>query len=196
MYKHICYILFYFFSSSISFSQNVFFSKLADSTLSLTKQDVVYDPAYFKIPYPNGDVPAHIGVCTDVVIRAYRKLGVDLQKQVHEDMTKNFSIYPTKWGMKNTDKNIDHRRVLNLMQFFTNKDAAVKVSEDPNEYLPGDVVCWDLGEGVTHIGMVIKQKSIDNERHAIVHNIGNGQIIEDCLFKYKIIGHYRYKPKV
>ncbi|MEQ1733316.1 MAG: DUF1287 domain-containing protein [Bacteroidia bacterium] len=172
--------------------QNKFSLQLADSVVSLTKQKVVYDPTYFNIKYPNGDVPAGKGVCTDVVIRAYRKMGVDLQKNVHEDMKNNFSKYPKTWGLKHTDPNIDHRRVPNLMVYFAKYGTVKSTSTKPQNYLPGDIVCWNLGGVVTHIGMVSNKKSKDNKRYLMVHNIGAGQVLEDCLFSYKIIGHYQY----
>lgn len=166
---------------------------LSQCALELTKQKVTYDPSYFSIDYPNGDVPKDKGVCTDVVIRAYRKMGVDLQKEVHEDMKANFSSYPKIWGLKNTDKNIDHRRVPNLITFFKRKGAEKPISEIASDYKPGDIVCWNLGGAITHIGIVVDKKSIDDKRNLIVHNIGSGQVLEDCLFDFKIIGHYRYK---
>ena len=180
-------------TANLAFGQTDFFAQLADSALSLTYQKVQYDPSYFKISYPNGDVPADKGVCTDVIIRAYRKMGMDLQKEVHEDMKANFRKYPQKWGLSNPDKNIDHRRVPNLMTFFARHGTVKKISQDANDYLPGDIVCWNLGGAVTHIGIVINQKSADGKRHLIVHNIGGGQVVEDCLFDYTIIGHYMYK---
>ena len=174
-------------------AQNTFYDKLSDAALSLTEQKVFYDPAYVKIPYPNGDVPADKGVCTDVVIRAYRKLGIDLQKEVHEDMQAHFSQYPKSWGMSRTDKNIDHRRVGNLMTFFARYGHVKKITNDPKDYQPGDIVAWNLGGGLTHIGIVVNQKSADGKRYMIVHNIGAGQVVEDSLFEYKIIGHYQYQ---
>lgn len=178
---------------NISFAQtNVNEISLSGSALELTKQIVTYDPSYFSIGYPNGDVPSGKGVCTDVVIRAYRKLGVDLQKEVHEDMKTNFNAYPKIWGLKSTDKNIDHRRVPNLMAFFKRKEAEEIITDNPKDYLPGDVVCWNLGGAITHIGIVVDKKSKDGKRNLIVHNIGAGQVLEDCLFNFKIIGHYRY----
>ena len=185
-----------FFITVLSFNSKAesdFFVRLADSALTLAKQVVVYDPTYYKIPYPNGDVPAGKGVCTDVIIRAYRKLGIDLQKEVHEDMQAHFSLYPKIWGMTHTDKNIDHRRVPNLMTFFSRKGTIKVMSTEPKDYLPGDIVCWNLGGAVTHIGMVVKTKSSDGKRYKMVHNIGAGQVVDDCLFNYKIIGHYRYQ---
>ncbi|MAN29345.1 DUF1287 domain-containing protein [Mesonia oceanica] len=166
---------------------------LAEAALELTKQEVTYDPSYFSIDYPNGDVPVDKGVCTDVVIRAYRKTGIDLQQLVHEDMKAHFHQYPNHWGLTTTDKNIDHRRVPNLMTFFSRKGAEQAITQNPNDYLPGDVVAWSLGGGLTHIGIVVNKKSRDGKRNLIVHNIGNGQVLEDCLFTYKIIGHYRYR---
>jgi uncharacterized protein YijF (DUF1287 family) len=186
-------ILIYLYTVSSSFGQANFYSKLADSSLTLTKQIVKYDPAYVQIKYPMGDVAANKGVCTDVVIRAYRKLNIDLQKEVHEDMNANFAKYPKIWGRTETDKNIDHRRVPNLMTFFTRNGIVKQITKVAKDYLPGDVVCWNLGGAVTHIGIVSNKKSFDNKRYLIVHNIGRGQVLEDCLFKFKIIGHYRYK---
>lgn len=167
-------------------------TKLSKAAKSIVDKNIVYDPAYFVIDYPNGDVPKSVGVCTDVVIRAYRKLGIDLQKEVHEDMKKNFSIYPKKWKLKSTDKNIDHRRVPNLMTFFARKGKVLPISSNPEDYKNGDIVCWNLGGAITHIGIVINHKSNDGKRNLIVHNIGSGQVIEDVLFSYTIIGHYSY----
>ncbi len=172
--------------------QTDFYTQLADSAEVLTKQTVYYDPSYFQLVYPNGDVPAGKGVCTDVVVRAYRKLGIDLQKEVHEDMQSNFGKYPKNWGMSQPDKNIDHRRVPNLMTFFSRHGAVKDLLQDPKTYLPGDIVCWNLGGGITHIGIVSNRKSTDGQRHLMVHNIGAGQVLEDCLFSYKVIGHYLY----
>ena len=138
-------------------------------------------------------MPSDKGVCTDVIIRAYRKLGIDLQKEIHEDMSANFDSYPTNWGLSKPDKNIDHRRVPNLMNFFAEYGTKEELSLNPRDYSPGDIVCWDLGGSVTHIGVVVKNKSQDVQRHLVVHNIGAGQVLEDCLFDFEIIGHYRYK---
>lgn len=179
--------------ATTSFAQSATALKLSDATISLTKDKVVYDPAYFKIAYPNGDVPADRGVCTDVVIRAYRKLGTDLQKEVHEDMKANFRLYPKNWGMKTTDRNIDHRRVPNLMVFFGRKGTKKPMTKNAADYLPGDIVCWDLNGRQLHIGLVINKKSADGKRYLMVHNIGSGQVVEDILFAWKIIGHYTYK---
>lgn len=174
-------------------AQNPFAQKLSDAALSLIKNKVTYDPAYFVITYPNGDVPADKGVCTDVVIRAYRKLGTDLQKEVHEDMAKNFSKYPKTWGLKKPDTNIDHRRVPNLQVFFAKFGKSKSIETKPELYIPGDIVTWILPGNLTHIGMVVNRKSADGKRYQIVHNIGKGQVMEDCLFKFKITGHYQYQ---
>ena len=167
--------------------------KLSAAALSLTKDKVEYDPAYFSIKYPNGDVPADKGVCTDVVIRAYRKLGIDLQKAVHEDMASHFSIYPKIWGLKKTDTNIDHRRVPNLMTFFSRHGKKKPLSPKGADYQPGDIVTWNLEGNLTHIGIVVNKLSDDKQRYLIVHNIGRGQELSDCLFEYAITGHYSYE---
>ncbi|MCU4155041.1 DUF1287 domain-containing protein [Carboxylicivirga sp. A043] len=188
----ICFTLFVLVVSQQLLSQSSFQLQLADSTLTLTRQKVIYDPSYFSLDYPNGDVPADRGVCTDVVIRAYRKFNIDLQQLVHEDMCDNFELYPKNWGLTSPDKNIDHRRVPNLMVFFSRFGKELTISQNPHDYLPGDIVCWDLGRGLTHIGIVINHKSADGIRYLIVHNIGAGQVVEDCLFSFKMIGHYRF----
>ncbi len=175
------------------FAQEGFTRRLSDAAIALTNDEVAYDPSYFSIGYPNGDVPKGKGVCTDVVIRAYRKLGVDLQKEVHEDMKAFFDEYPKFWGLSRTDKNIDHRRVPNLMKFFERHGEVKPLSNKALDYAPGDIVAWNLGGGTTHIGIVVDKKSADNERYLISHNIGNGQELSDCLFSYKIIGHYSFK---
>ncbi len=174
------------------FAQN-FYLKLSNAALQLTKDQVTYDPTYFKLKYPNGDVPADKGVCTDVVIRAYRKLGIDLQKEVHEDMVKNFKKYPKKWGLKSPDSNIDHRRVPNLMVFFSRYGKVKPISTKPEDFAPGDIVTWDLDGGLTHIGLVVNRKSADGKRYMIVHNIGAGQVMQDCLFSFKMTGHYQFQ---
>jgi uncharacterized protein YijF (DUF1287 family) len=167
--------------------------RLSDAAITLTKDKVVYDPGYFSISYPNGDVPKGKGVCTDVVIRAYRKLGIDLQKEVHEDMKKNFSKYPQKWGLKKTDPNIDHRRVPNLQVFFTRFGKSLEVTDKASDYKTGDLVTWMINDKMPHIGIVTNRKSADGKRNLIVHNVGAGQVLEDCLFQYKITGHYQFK---
>ncbi|PUA30326.1 MAG: DUF1287 domain-containing protein [Cellvibrio sp. 79] len=167
---------------------------LIDAAIKQTKDDVTYNGAYFKIAYPMGDVPAEYGVCTDVVIRAYRKLGVDLQQLVHEDMRGNFSLYPAKrnWGQTKTDTNIDHRRVPNLQTFFTRHGKKLAVTNKPEDYQTGDLVTWILPGNLPHIGIVTDKLSADGQRLLIVHNIGAGPKLEDMLFDYPISGHYRY----
>lgn len=191
MRKYLFILIFIILHHNVAAQFN-FYDSLSRAALQLTKQKVSYDPAYFSIAYPNGDVPADKGVCTDVIIRAYRMLGIDLQKEVHEDMRANFVLYPKLWGLTRPDKNIDHRRVPNLMTFFSRHGEVKTISNKASDYLPGDIVCWNLGGGTTHIGIVVDQKSADGQRNLIVHNIGAGQVLADCLFDYKIIGHYRY----
>jgi uncharacterized protein len=151
-----------------------------------------YDPAYVKINYPGGDVPTKTGVCSDVLVRAFRKAGVDLQKEVHEDMVQGWYSYPKKWGANGPDSNIDHRRVLNLMTYFNRKGKSLPISNKGADYFPGDVVAWDLGGGMDHIGMVSNLWSESDRRWLIVHNIGAGARVENVLFAWKITGHYRY----
>jgi uncharacterized protein len=175
-------------------AQTTFADRLNGAAIELTRDQVTYDPSYFIIPYPNGDVPEGRGVCTDVVIRTYRKLGIDLQKEVHEDMKANFNKYPKNWGLSKPDPNIDHRRVPNLMVFFARHGESLPISQDPSNYRAGDIVCWNLGGAITHIGLVVTERSSDGLRPMIVHNIGGGQVMEDVLFAYRVIGHYRYSP--
>lgn len=167
-------------------------SKLVSATFSQIGQTKYYDPAYTLIAYPGGDVPIERGVCTDVVIRAFRAVGLDLQKLVHEDMRANFAAYPKQWGLKRPDPNIDHRRVPNLMTFFKRQGKEIPVSKEARDYRPGDVVAWRLPSGLLHIGVVSDRKSGDPDRFLAVHNIGAGAQLEDILFAYEIIGHYRY----
>ncbi|HSK42373.1 MAG TPA: DUF1287 domain-containing protein [Candidatus Binatia bacterium] len=169
-----------------------FLSKLSAAALDRTQHAIRYDPAYVRLPYPGGDVPADSGVCTDEVIRAYRAVGIDLQKEVHEDMAANFSAYPRKWGRREPDSNIDHRRVPNLMVFFSRKGEVLPITGRAEDYSPGDLVTWELGGGLTHIGMVVDRKTPFTRRYMIVHNIGAGPKMEDVLFDWKITGHYRY----
>lgn len=157
-----------------------------------TAHEVEYDGSYFKLDYPNGDVPPEKGVCTDEVIRSYRALAIDLQKEVHEDMSANFSRYPTKFGLTKTDTNIDHRRVPNLRVFFERKGKSLPITDAATDYRPGDIVTWDLNDSQTHIGIVVDAPSATPGRFMIMHNIGQGPKIEDILFSWKITGHYRY----
>ncbi len=151
-----------------------------------------YDPSYKSLKYPGGDVPMKTGVCTDVVVRTFRKFGHDLQKRVHEDMKSNFKKYPQNWGLKRPDKNIDHRRVPNLMCYFKRQGFQLKVTDVAKNYQAGDLVVWDLGGGVLHIGVVSDTETVDGIP-MIIHNVGSGAKEESLLFDYKIIGHYRYQ---
>jgi uncharacterized protein YijF (DUF1287 family) len=169
-----------------------FSDKLVNAALERTKHKVTYDGSYRKIAYPNGDVPDNIGVCSDVVIRAYRQVGIDLQKEVHEDMKGNFSLFPKNWGLKRTDTNIDHRRVPNLQVFFRRHGAELPVSKDPGHYLPGDLVTWTVQGSLPHIGIVSDSKAMLGRRPLMIHNIGRGPVLEDMLFEYPITGHYRF----
>lgn len=153
---------------------------------------ISYDPAYEKIGYPNGDVPIDRGVCTDVVIRALRKVGVDLQVLVHDDKKKSPDAYPREWGNIPPDPNIDHRRVPNLMTFFRRQRKEVAMTHNGIDYLPGDIVVWRLPSGLLHVGMVTDQFVPGTDRPLMVHNIGHGAQCEDALFKFTLVGHYRW----
>lgn len=167
---------------------------LISAASAQTTENITYNGAYFRITYPMGDIPAQYGVCTDVVIRAYRKLGIDLQQLVHEDIRHNFSRYPAKkiWGQTKPDANIDHRRVPNLQTFFSHHGKKLAVTNNGADYQPGDLVTWMLPGNLPHIGLVTDQYSADGQRPLIIHNIGAGPKLEDRLFAYPITGHYRY----
>ncbi|WP_426369683.1 DUF1287 domain-containing protein [Pseudocolwellia sp. HL-MZ7] len=185
-------ILFALDTQAVSFEDDI-----VSALLERTTHNVSYDGAYLSIPYPNGDVPDNIGVCTDVLIRSYRELGTDLQKLVHEDMLDNFNLYPSKriWGLSRTDKNIDHRRVPNLQAFFSRHGEVLNISDDAKDYKTGDIVSWVLPGNLPHIGVIINRVSAQSGNPLIVHNIGRGPKVEDMLFNYKITGHYRYVPE-
>lgn len=163
---------------------------LVTAAVSQIGRTTLYDPAYVRLAYPGGDVPIDRGVCTDVIIRAFRAIGIDLQLAVHEDMVRHFSSYP-RTGRSTPDANIDHRRVKNLAVFFNRSGAAVPVTQRPSDYLPGDVVMWDVG-GLAHTGLVADALAPGTDRHTIVHNIGDGTQMEDILFEFPITGHFRY----
>ena len=165
---------------------------VVDAARGQVNVTTIYDPAYVQLAYPGGDVPRDRGVCTDVVIRAFRAAGVDLQQAVHEDMRRAFKAYPRRWGLSRPDTNIDHRRVPNLMVYFERQGKSVEIGSDSAEYLAGDLVTWDLGGGVPHIGVVTADVDPASNRRLIVHNIGQGAKLEDVLFSWKITGHYRY----
>ncbi len=178
-----------------SFALN-FEEELVQAALERTEHKIQYDGSYYKIGYPNGDVPSHIGVCTDVVIRSYRAIGTDLQQLVHKDMSRNFEQYPSKriWGMRSTDRNIDHRRVPNLQMFFTRHGKKLPISDKGQDYNPGDIVTWMLPGNLPHVGIVTDERSPSSGNPLIVHNIGSGPQLEDMLFSFEITGHYRYVP--
>ncbi len=171
-----------------------FEEQLSDVAISIIDENIEYDPSYFAIKYPNGDIPKNKGVCTDVVIRSYRKLNIDLQKEVHEDLKTNFSKYPNlkKWGLTKPDTNIDHRRVPNLEIFFSRKGQKVKITNNSDDYKVGEIITWMINNKLPHIGIITNKKSLDGKRPMIVHNVGNGQVLQDCLFSYEIVGHYKY----
>jgi uncharacterized protein YijF (DUF1287 family) len=171
-----------------------FARRLVAAAVAQTRQRVAYDGSYRRIPYPGGDVPASIGVCTDVVVRAYRALGIDLQQRVHEDMRRAFAAYPRLWGMRGPDPNIDHRRVPNLQAYFRRRGAERSIArQDATSYAPGDLVTWMLPGNLPHIGIVSGQRTADGTRPLIVHNIGRGPEVEDMLFTYPITGVYRWR---
>jgi hypothetical protein len=180
-------------SSTRTNPREEFRDKLVAAAIERTKHSVKYVSQYVHLDYPGGDVPADTGVCSDEIIRAYRAVGIDLQKEVHEDMVKNWTEYPpkTKWHQEHPDPSIDHRRVPNLMVFFGRKGESLPISLRADDYSPGDLVTWDLGGDVPHIGILVNVKSTEG-RPLIVHNIGQGPKMEDVLFSWKITGHYRY----
>jgi hypothetical protein len=172
-------------------ADSAFFERLAAAAVEQSQHKVRYDPSYFQISYPNGDVPESIGVCTDVVIRAYRRVGLDMQKLVHDDILSS----PRSYGITRADASIDHRRVPNLMRFFKRQGAVLPVSGSAGDYHPGDVVAWRLAPGLTHIGVVVWKPDSNAVAPLVVHNIGRngrGPDLEDCLFNWPVIGHYRY----
>jgi uncharacterized protein YijF (DUF1287 family) len=170
--------------------------KLVAAAIERTRHDVTYDGSYHRLAYPMGDVPATIGVCTDVVIRAYRaSLGIDLQQSVHEDMKQAFGEYPKIWGLGRPDPNIDHRRVPNLETFLKRHGETLPITDDPDDYRPGDLVTWRLtGTGLPHIGIVTDRRAPITGNPIIAHNIGRGPELSDMLFDYRISGHFRYFP--
>lgn len=170
---------------------------LSNAAIARTRHRIRYDGRYIPISYPMGDVPANMGVCTDVVVRSYRRLGIDLQRLVHEDMSRAFYAYPnlSKWRLTAPDPNIDHRRVHNLRAFFTRNGQRLPVTNNPRDYRPGDLVTWSLGGDQGHIGIVVNRRSpVDPNRYMIVHNIAHGTKMEDVLFNWPITGHFRYFP--
>lgn len=184
------FCVFFAHASSQTSAHDAFVRTLVAAAVERTHHSVRYVSSYVAIPYPGGDVPQDTGVCTDEIIRSYRAVGIDLQKEVHEDMAHHFDVYPHKW-LQHPDTNIDHRRVPNLMVFFSRKGMSLPITQHAEDYSAGDIVAWDLGGGITHIGIVVDQKGRSG-RYMLVHNIGRGPQMEDVLFDWKIIGHYRY----
>ena len=176
------------------FAQGMLAAKFVHAAAGLENKSVSFDGSYRRIGYPFGDVPANIGVCADVVVRAYRAIGVDLQRLVHEDMARNFSLYPKLWGLHRPDTNIDHRRVPNLRTFFKRQGESLKITDDAHDYRAGDLVIWNLNPqgSLPHIGIITSKRTADGARPLIMHNMGGGQVFEDILFTYKITGHFRY----
>ena len=165
--------------------------RIVDAARIQIGKTIFYDPSYRVLGYPNGDVPMNRGVCTDVVIRAFRSaLNMDLQQLVHEDMKRNFSRYPQKWGLKRPDKNIDHRRVPNLETFLKRQGWSLKVTDSRADYLPGDLVTGIVPPHLPHI-MIVSDKKNRNGRPLVIHNIGSGVLEEDRLFEFELTGHYR-----
>lgn len=170
--------------------------KLADDLVKAARERTdrheIYDGSYRRIGYPMGDVPDDRGVCTDLVIRAYRSLGVDLQVLIQEDMARHFTAYPTTWGMRRPDRNIDHRRVPNIQVFLARTGASLPVSKIPQDYLAGDLVTWMLPGNLPHIGIISDGAVNGTRRPKVIHNIGAGPVEDDILFVYRVTGHYRY----
>ena len=191
--RPVTFILAFFIFHSTAFGDEMS-EALVTAAHERTQQNIIYDPSYRSMEYPMGDVPAHTGVCTDVIIRSYRKLGIDLQALVHEDMAQNFAAYPDVWGLSKPDTNIDHRRVPNLQTFFARQNASLPATNDPGDYQPGDVVTWMLPGNLPHTGIVVDKNAPDGVP-LIVHNIGHGPKLENIQFSFPISGHYRYFPK-
>ncbi|UCF68051.1 MAG: DUF1287 domain-containing protein [Acidobacteriota bacterium] len=177
-------------------SRSPFTRALVEAALERTTHSVTYDGGYRQIEYPGGDVPDEIGVCTDVIIRAYRAVGIDLQQRVHEDMAAHFDEYPKLWGLTRPDSNIDHRRVPNLQTFFRRHGLVLPISPDAGDYRADDLVTWMLPGNLPHIGLVIEGRSRDGTRPLVVHNVGAGPRVEDVLFSFDITGHYRYEESM
>lgn len=188
-------LLFILITCSCSALAGSFERDFIHAAIDRTTHNIRYDGSYHAIAYPNGDVPADIGVCTDVIVRSYRAIGTDLQRLVHEDMAHNFSTYPSKriWGLLSTDKNIDHRRVPNLQTFFSRHGVKLPITETANNYRPGDIVTWALPGNLPHIG-IVTDKHAESGNPLIVHNVGAGPVLDNMIFHYKITGHYRYLP--
>jgi uncharacterized protein len=171
-----------------------FANELAAEALRYSGRQLTYDPAYYKIQYPEGDVPAAKGVAADLVVRCYRKLGIDLQREIHEDMEKSFRVYPQLWDAQTPDANIDHRRVPNLRRFFSNKGTTLSTGNDPSYYKPGDIVVWALANSADmHTGIIVPGPIGSGQTPWVVHHpAGGGVKWEDAIFQYQILGHFRF----
>lgn len=170
-------------------------ARLVADALRQTQKTRIYDPAYVRMAYPGGDVPIERGVCADVIVRACRAAGLDLQKEIHEDMARRFNEYPALWGLTRPDPNIDHRRVPNLRTYFRRHALTLPVTDRHDDYAPGDVVIWQLPANRLHIGLVIDRRSADGRRPLMVHNVGSGAKAEDVLAAWPITDHFRLAPR-
>lgn len=186
------------FISGSAFANPYMAQLLTKAAGERTQHSVTYDGRYQKIGFPWGDVSDDVGVCTDVVVRAYRHLGIDLQQLVHHDMSLNFFAYPSfsNWRLIKPDPNIDHRRVPNLQVFFSRAGQSLPISLNPRSYSPGDIVTWDIRSNLPHIGIVSDKVAADGITPLIIHNIGEGPVYENILFKMKITGHFKYFPEI
>lgn len=193
--NNIIFLVFSTIFSITSHSSASFQDKLVKSAQKQIGITCHYDPAYTKLSYPGGDVPLDRGVCTDVIIRALRDQGIDLQQNINQHMKKNWALYPKKWGLGKPDSNIDHRRVPNMSTYFKALHFALNTDPLKDPYLPGDIVVWDLGNGVLHVGMVSNVVVPNETRYKIIHNICCGVKEEDILMSYKIISHFRLSEK-
>ena len=173
---------------------NKYGDRLAAAALERTTIDVVYDAAeYNNIGYPNGDIPAGRGTCTDLIIRTYRVLNIDLQQLIHEDMKAHFLRYPQLWDASQPDSDIDHRRVPNIKRFFERRGTVLEPSRDSADYTFGDIVIWRLPDGKAHIGIIVPGPDSHHDEKWVVHNIGKGPMWSDELLDYEITGHFRYQ---
>ena len=185
-------LLLFFTSGNIYAQESDLIEKMMENCILQTKLTKYYDSSYVKLDYPMGDIDIERGVCTDVIIRAFRAVDIDLQKEIHEDMKANFSQYPNNWGLKKPDSNIDHRRVANIATYMKRNKKELKIPQGEKVYKPGDIVTWKLPNNSDHIGLVSDVLVEGTKRFNICHNIGNGTMLEDILFEFQITGHFRY----
>jgi len=190
--KHFCLLLFVFTAATALPQLPESVALLIDAAIERTSHEVVYDPAYRQLDYPGGDIPDSLGVCTDLIIRCYRVIGIDLQQEIHQDMSNSFQDYPVDWGLSRPDRNIDHRRVPNLQTYLRRQGAELPVSDNQSDYLPGDLVTWLLHGFQPHIGIVVDSLDHNGSGPLIAHNIGRGPELEAMLFDFPVTGHYRF----